>query len=71
MNNDRIPIDLFNCELKEEDRNMWLHLLWYKDVCKRDLKALDIDMSSWGIIAADRVAWKLTLKYQPPKGEKK
>ena len=69
MNNDRIPIDLFNCELKEEDRDMWLHLLWYMDVCKRDLKALDINMPSLGTIAADRVAWKLTLKHQPPKGE--
>ena len=67
MNNDRIPIDLFNCELEEEDRDRWVHLLWYKDVRERDLKALDIDVSSWETIAADRVAWKLTLKH--PKGE--
>ena len=60
MNNDRIPIDLFNCELEEEDRDRWVHLLWYKDVRERDLKALDIDVSSWETIAADRVAWKLS-----------
>ena len=55
MNNDRMPIDLFNCELEEEDRDRWVHLLWYKDVHERDLKALDIDVSSWETIAADRV----------------
>ena len=48
MNNDRIPIDLFNCELEKEDRDRWVHLLWYKDVRERDLKALDIDVSSLG-----------------------
>ena len=69
MNNDRIPIDLFNYELEEEDRDRWVHLIWYKDVRERDLRALDIDVSSWETIAADRVAWKLTLKHQPPKGE--
>ena len=69
MNNDRMPIDLFNCELEEEDRDRWVHLLWYKDVRERNLKALDIDVSSWETIAADRVAWKLTLKHQSPKGE--
>ena len=69
MNNDRIPIDLFNYELEEEDRDRWVHLIWYKDVRERDLRALDIDVSSWETIAADRVAWKLTLKHQLPKGE--
>ena len=71
MNNDRIPIDLFNCELEEEDRDRWVHLLWYKDVRQRDLRALDIDVSSWETIASDRDAWKHTLKHQLPKGEEK
>ena len=46
-------------------------MLRYKDVCKRDLKALDINVSSWETIATDRDAWKLTLKRQLPKGEGK
>ena len=39
--------------------------------CKRDLKALDIDVDSWETLASDRVAWKRTLKSQLPIGEAK
>ena len=44
-------------------------LLIYKDVCKRAMKALNIDVASWETTAADRDAWKLTLKRQLPEEE--
>ena len=71
MDDGRIPKDLLYGELEEGGRDKGRPLLRYKDVCKRDLKALDIDLSSWETIAADRDAWRLTLKRQLPKGESK
>ena len=44
-------------------------LLRYSDVCKRDMKALDIDVASWVTTAANRDAWELTLQRQLPEGE--
>ena len=32
--------------------------LWFKDVCKRDMKACDIDTSSWETAAHNRTTWK-------------
>ena len=71
MGDGRIPKDLLYGELVEGERDRGRPLLRYKDVCKRDLKALDINVSSWETIATDRDAWKLTLKRQLPKGESK
>ena len=44
-------------------------LLRYKDICKRDLKALDINEPSWESSAADRDEWRRTLKRKLPEGE--
>ena len=30
----------------------------YKDFCKRDLKAMDIDITTWEAVASDRTAWR-------------
>lgn len=39
--------------------------LRYKDVCKRDLKALGTDLNRWETLASDRVAcWKRHLSYR-------
>ena len=36
--------------------------LRYKDVCKRDMKALDININSWEDLAADCTSWRSTLQ---------
>ena len=71
MDDGRIPKDLLYGELKEGERDQGRPLLRYRDVCKRDMKALDIDPSSWERLASDRDAWKRTLKRQLPIGEAK
>ena len=48
-------------------------LLWicYKDVCKTDMKALDINTESWEDLAADRMMWRSTLNQHLKTGEEK
>ena len=69
MDDGRIPKDLLYGELAKDERDRGRPILRYRDVCKRDLKALDIEVSSWETIASDRDAWKHTLKDQLPKWE--
>ncbi|KAK3896186.1 hypothetical protein Pcinc_000108 [Petrolisthes cinctipes] len=45
--------------------------LRYRDVCKRDMKALDININSWEELAADRANWRSMLHKQLLIGEKK
>ena len=45
--------------------------LRYKDVCKTDMKALDINTDSWEDLAADRMMWRSTLNQHLKTGEKK
>ena len=45
--------------------------LRYKDVCKRDMKALDISIDSWEDLAADRMMWRSTLNQHLKTGEEK
>ena len=45
--------------------------LRYKDVCKRDMKALDININSWEDLAADCTSWRSTLQKQLQTGEEK
>lgn len=71
MKDGRIPKDLLYGELAEGKRPTGRPLLRYKDVCKRDLEALDINVDSWEALASDRVAWRRTLKAQLPVGEAK
>ena len=42
-----------------------------KDVCKRDMKALDINTESWEDLAADRMMWGSTLNQHLKSGEEK
>ena len=45
--------------------------LRYKDVCKRDMKALDINTKSWEALASDRSRWKNITHQHLATGEKK
>jgi len=38
-----------------------IHVHSYKEVCKRDLKALEINTSPWEDLAKDRSSWKQVL----------
>ena len=45
--------------------------LHYKDVCKRDMKALNINTESWEVLAADSTMWRSTLNQHLKSGEEK
>ena len=67
----RIPKDILYGELVVGKRPRGRPQLRYKDVCKRDLKALEIDPESWEDIAADRSSWRCLLHKQLKEGEEK
>ena len=71
MEDGRIPKDILYGELASGRRSKGRPQLRYKDVCKRDLKALDINTSSWEDLAADRMMWRSTLNQHLKTGEKK
>ncbi|CAH1266854.1 Hypp3594 [Branchiostoma lanceolatum] len=69
MEDGRIPKDLLYGELISGKRRTWRPQLRFKDVCKRDLKALDIDTEHWEDLASDRSRWRCTLSSQLKSGE--
>ena len=71
MEDGRIPKDIFYGELASGRRTKGRPQLRYKDVCKRDMKALDINNESWEDLAADRMMWKSTLNQHLKSGEDK
>ena len=58
MEDGRIRIDLFDDELADGKRNVSRSKLRFKDVCKRDMKACNINHNTWETFAADRLKWK-------------
>ena len=64
MEDGRIPKDILFGKLA-------LGNLRYKDVCIRDMKAVDIDTMSWEGLAADRTEWRSALKQHLETGEEK
>ena len=54
----QIPNDLLNGELTQGKHPTGRPQLRYKDVCKRDLKALGIDINGWETLASERSDWK-------------
>ena len=71
MEDGRIPEDILNGELAYGRRSKGRPQLRYKDVCKRDMKALDINTDSWEDLAADRMMWRSTLNQHLKTGGKK
>ena len=42
---------------------MGIFQLRFKDVCKRDTKALDVDVDGWEDLAQDRSRWRQKLNH--------
>ena len=66
-----IPKDILWGELAYGRRTKGRTKVRYKDVCKRDMKALDIKTESWEDLAADRMRWRSTLNQHLKSGEEK
>ena len=62
MEDGRIPKDILYGELALGRRITCRPHLRYKDVCVRDMKAVDIDTMFWEDLAADRTKWRSALK---------
>ena len=61
MDDGRIPKDLLYGEIAEAKRPVGRPKLRFKDVCKRDLKALGMPADSWEAMAENRVVWRSTI----------
>ena len=61
MNDGRIPKDLLYSEIAEANRPVGRLKLRFKDVCKRDLKALGMPADSWEAMAENRAVWRSTI----------
>ena len=59
MEDGRIPKDLLYGELREGSRPVGRPHLRFRDVCKRDMKAADIDSDDWERMAEDRHLWRV------------
>ena len=71
MEDGRIPKDILYLELASGRRSKGRSQLRYKDVCKRDVKALDTNTESWEDLAADSMMCISTLNQHLKSGEKK
>ena len=69
MDDGRIPKDLLYGELAAGKRTTGRPQLRFRDVCKRDMKALQMDPDHWEALAADRPRWRSSLKQQLKTGE--
>ncbi|XP_047485900.1 uncharacterized protein LOC125036983 [Penaeus chinensis] len=67
----RIPKDILYGELTTGKRSIGRPQLRFKDMCKRDMKALDINTDTWEDLASDRSSWRSTLHEKLQAGEGK
>ncbi|XP_055887994.1 uncharacterized protein LOC129926647 [Biomphalaria glabrata] len=54
--------DILYGDLIEGRRAAGRPLLWYTDVCKRDMKLFKIDTGNWEEVALDRSTWRESIK---------
>lgn len=57
----RLPKDVVYGELSTEAKARGRPLLLFKDVAKRDLKAMQIDVDNWERLAEDCAKWRCLL----------
>ena len=70
MADGHIPKDLFYGELVTGARSRGRPYLRFKDVCKRDMKACNINTESWEAFADNRITWKQHVSQGLESGEK-
>ena len=70
MEDCHIPNDIPYGELASGTRSKGRWQMLYKDVCKRDMKALNIKTESWDDLTANRMTWRSTLNQHLKTGEK-
>ncbi|KAJ7324817.1 hypothetical protein JRQ81_017837, partial [Phrynocephalus forsythii] len=63
MDDSRIPKDLLYGELMQRKHPRGRQQLQYKDICKRDLKALGMDLNSWETLTSDRTVWRQDIQH--------
>ena len=71
MEDGQIPKDILYGKLTSGQRSTGHPQLRYKDACKRDMKALNININSWEDLAANCTSWRSMLHKQLQSGEKK
>ena len=71
MEDGRIPKDILYGEFASGRRTKGCPQLCCKDICKRDMKALDIITESWEDLAANCMMWRSTLNQHLKSGEEK
>ena len=64
MEDGRIPKDILYGQLASGKRRTGRPKLRYSDVCKSDMKALNINFRDWEDLAEDRPKWRATLNKQ-------
>ncbi len=69
MEDGRIPKDILYGELASGKRSVGRPQLRYKDVCKRDMKTLNINSENWEDVAAESNRWRSVLQIQLRLGE--
>ncbi|XP_076047893.1 uncharacterized protein LOC143029207 [Oratosquilla oratoria] len=65
----RIPKDILNEELTSGRRTTGRPQLRFKDICKRDIGALEINVNSLKYLVADRTIWRSILNQHLNTGE--
>ena len=71
MEDGQIPKDILYRELTSGQRSTGCLQLRCKDVCKRDMKALNININSWEDLATTHTSWRSMLHKQLQTGKKK
>ena len=70
MSDERIPKALLYSELLVDKRSVGRPRLRYKDVCKRDLKSLNVDIDEWEKLTDDRNKWRSLISKRLQEREK-